>query len=108
MTFTEIGVIAFIVEAYVQTFKPFWDKDAAKPDVVKDRVAALVIGGVITVLTGIDLFAAAGVPMNFFPVLVPWAGVVMTIPVFGRGAQIVHELIKLIEAYRKSRDQNLV
>lgn len=107
MTFTEIGIIAFIVEAYVQTFKPFWDKEARKPEVIKDRLAALAIGGVITVLTGVDLFAAAGVPMDFFPVLVPWAGVVMTIPVFGRGASIVHELIKVIEAYRKSREPSV-
>lgn len=103
MTFTQIGIIAFIVEAYVETFKPFWDKEKATAAILKDRAASLVVGGVITLLSGVDLFAAAGVPLNFIPALDPWAGVVMTIPVFGRGAQIVHELIKSVEAYRNSR-----
>lgn len=62
--FLKIATLALLVEALVETIK--WAKEG---DFNRWRVIALVAGTVITPLTGLDLFAALGIPLA-----VPWIG----------------------------------
>jgi len=94
-SFTQILIIAILIESVLQAVKPIWDK-SKRPNVAEFYVA-LGLGVVIAVLGGFDIFEAAGVPLTFLMFLGPWAGIFFTGLVLGRGSTVVHDLIKAIQ-----------
>lgn len=86
-TLLQFGVLAFLVESLVETFKPLLDRDAGS----KYRLLALGISVPVTALAGADLFAVVG-----FDLGVPYVGSLLTGVMLSRGASAVHDMLKLI------------
>ena len=99
MTWLHVLILSVLAEAIVETLKPFWDENFRGPD-LKDKVIVLVASIVITVLTGVDLFALTD--LN----ILEWAGVTGTPSLIigsllsgiliSRGANWIHDLAKRI------------
>lgn len=95
--FLQIAILAVLIESIVEVIK--W---AFEGDFNKWRVIALVAGVLITPLTGLDLFAAVGIPL-----VVPWVGPVgiaigaglgwfLTGVLVCRGSGVVNNLLDVI------------
>lgn len=95
-SFTQILIIAILIESVLEAVKPVWDK-SKRVNVVEFYVA-LGLGVLIAVLGGFDIFIAAGVPLTFLSFLGAWAGIFFTGLILGRGSTVVHGLIKAIQA----------
>lgn len=95
-SFTQILIIAILIESVLQAVKPIWDK--SKRENVAEFYVALGLGVLIAILGGFDVFEAAGVPLTFLVFLGPWAGIFFTGMILGRGSNVVHDLIKAIQA----------
>jgi hypothetical protein len=87
-----IAIVGLLVEAVVETVKPFWDKEQRKN--LPDRIAGLAVGVGVAAVGGFDLFEAFGVPLDFIPAAAPWPGVILTGIMLSRGANFVHSLIQ--------------
>jgi len=94
-SFTQILVIAILIESVLEAVKPVWDK--SKRVNVAEFYVALGLGVLIAVLGGFDIFLAAGVALTFLGFLGPWAGIFFTGLILGRGSTVVHGLIKAIQ-----------
>lgn len=94
-SFTQILVIAILIESVLEAVKPIWDK--SKRVNVAEFYVALGLGVLIAVLGGFDIFEAAGVPLIFLSFLGSWAGIFFTGLILGRGSTVVHGLIKAIQ-----------
>ena len=95
-SFTQILIIAILIESVIETLKPIWDK--SKRTNIAEFYVALGLGVLVAVLGGFDIFLAAGVPLMFLMFLGPWAGIFFTGLILGRGSTVVHGLIKAIQA----------
>jgi len=105
MTFEQVVVIGFIVEALVETLKPIWD--VRKRENLTDRLATIGLGILVAILGNISLFVLVGVPLDSVPILSPWVGNVLTGIAFGRGGNVLHELIKLLQSFRTNQQSLL-
>ena len=85
-------VIALLAETVWENLKMIWQNGKFNPD----RIGALVISIVITVSTGIDLFAALN-----FNISIPVLGSILTGILISRGANVMHDLLKKIQALSK-------
>lgn len=83
-----IVVAAMLSEAVWETGKMVWQKGK----VSVDRVGALVVGLLIAVGAGLDMFLLVGI--NFFH---PLIGPILTGVLLSRGANFVHDLLKSAE-----------
>lgn len=85
MEFSGLVALAFLVEAIIETVKMVFDQE------VKARwpfVAAMVLGIVVAVVYGVDLFEWIGVEAS-----IPYIGNVLTGIVFARGANYLSDLL---------------
>ena len=99
MTWLHVLILAVLAESIVETLKPLWDNDF-RGEAMKDRLIVLGMSIVITVLTGVDLFALTDLD------ILKWAGVsgtpslvigsLLTGILISRGANWVHDLAKRI------------
>lgn len=97
--FAKIAILALFVESLLTTFKWVAQKDKT---VSTWNFVALGLGIVITPLTGLDLFTAAGIPL-----VVPFVGdigvaiggvlgMVFTGMIVCRGSNVVYDLYKMV------------
>lgn len=85
-----IVVAAFLAEAVWETLKMIWQPG----HLVADRVGALVIGILIAVVFGLDLFTLLGFTVQWPALAV--VGVVLTGILLSRGSNFIHDLLKSI------------
>jgi len=81
-------VLALIGEALWETLKMTWQQGKFSID----RIGALIVGLLLAIGTGLDLFALVQIPLN-----IPCLGMVLTGVLISRGANFVHDLLKKIE-----------
>jgi hypothetical protein len=90
MTFEQILILAVLAESLTDTVK-FIVTPPDKSE-LRNRLIALGFGVLGAVGTKLDLFVVSGIPM-----WIPWLGVVLTGIILARGANVVHDLINLIQ-----------
>ena len=81
-------VLALIGEALWETLKMTWQQGKFSID----RLGALIVGLLLAVGTGLDLFSLVQIPLN-----IPYLGMALTGVLISRGANFVHDLLKKIE-----------
>lgn len=84
MEFTKFILIALIGEALWETSKLFWQQ--GKIDV--NRIGTVLVGILLALLTGMDIFKALGMPLY-----VPLVGNILTGLLLSRGANFMHDII---------------
>jgi hypothetical protein len=83
LTLTQLFIVAFLVEAIVENFK--W---VLEGEFLKERVLALVVSLAVTLLTGLDLFHFAGIPLTL-----PLVGSIFSGLIMARGSNYLHDLV---------------
>jgi hypothetical protein len=91
MEFLQLLIIAAVLEALWETAKMFWQ--AGKVSI--DRVGAAVLGVFLCVAAGVDFFQ-----MVELPLIVPFAGMVLSGLLVSRGANFVHDFISTVEGIK--------
>jgi len=88
-----MGIVfgAVLVEAIVTALKPVWDAD--KRTVSWGALASLIAGLGIAFASGMDLCAAAGIPIN-----VPVVPQLITGILISRGANYVYDILSQIKS----------
>ena len=89
LNMTQFVVVAFLIEALIQTIKPIYDKEKGWN---KDVILALIIGILICMLTSTDVFSKVGLPIS-----VPFVGTILTGMIASRGSNIAHDLFKWVQ-----------
>jgi hypothetical protein len=87
MEFVDIVILAMIAEALWETLKMVWQNGK----ISIDRIGAILVGILIAVGCGIDVFEAIGLPMK-----IPFVGIVLTGLLFSRGANFIHDILSSI------------
>jgi hypothetical protein len=80
-------IIAASVEALWETLKMFWD--GSKVDI--NRIGSAILGILLCILANVDFFALVGVELS-----IPIVGVVLSGLLVSRGANFVHDLLKIV------------
>jgi hypothetical protein len=75
---------ALIAEALWETSKLIWQQGKINID----RIGALLVGILLAILTGLDMFAITGIPIP-----VPLVGEILTGILLSRGANFMHDII---------------
>jgi hypothetical protein len=99
LDFTHLALVAFLVEALIQTLKPLYDKDKGWN---ADKVVSIIVGIVVCLVTNVDLFAELG-----FVVSVPLLGSVLTGVIASRGSNFVHDVFNFVQGKAESQKQEL-
>lgn len=97
-TFVSVAVMAVLIEAVVNAVKPIWSAEARAERNLVSFYVALATGVVLAVLGGVDVFAAADVPLTTFSFLEPWAGTVFTGVILSRGANVVADILNKLRS----------
>lgn len=84
MDLSRFILVALIGEALWETSKLIWQQ--GKIDI--DRIGAVLIGILLALLTGIDIFQSLGIPIS-----IPLLGKVLTGLLLSRGANFMHDII---------------
>jgi len=84
----QLIVLAMIGEAVWETLKMTWQQGKFSID----KIGALIIGLLIAIGTGLDLFELVQIP-----IAIPYLGLILTGVLLSRGANFVHDLLKKIE-----------
>lgn len=79
----QVTVLAFLVEAIVETLKLLWKGGKINGA----QVTSLVVGLILAGTTGVDVLQILAIPSN-----VPVVGVILTGILISRGGNFVHEL----------------
>ncbi|HOQ10363.1 MAG TPA: hypothetical protein PLG09_09600 [Syntrophomonadaceae bacterium] len=87
----QIIVLAIMAEAIWETLKLVWQKDKFHPDVL----GSLLIGIILALSTGLNLFEMVGLP-----IVNPYLGQIFTGILASRGANFVHDLVKVAQGMR--------
>jgi len=80
-------VIAATVEALWETLKMFWDGEK----VDANRIGSAVLGILLCILANVDFFVLVGVELS-----IPIVGVILSGLLVSRGANFVHDLLKIV------------
>ena len=94
--FWQLFVLALLVEAVIETFKPLWEPEKRTFGFFASLVGGILAAVVINYLAGLDLFAWLGVPLS--PAI---AGVLLTGVLISRGSNFVHDLIAMALALKE-------
>lgn len=86
-----VVVAALLVEAIVTNIKPIYDKEKGWNI---DIIASIILGIVVCVLAGIDLFALIGIPF-----IVPYVGAALTGLLISRGANVIHDILSSLGSW---------
>jgi hypothetical protein len=93
MNIISILVIAFLVEAIVETVKFFKGPNG----IDKNKLGALIVGEVMAFASFINIFTIIGIPLNFGGLVPEIVGIILGIAFTGllmsRGANFVHDLL---------------
>lgn len=88
MDIWHIILLAVLAEAVWETLKMVWQKDKLHPDVL----GSLIIGVLLALSTGLNLFEVVGLP-----IINPYLGQIFTGILASRGANFVHDLVKIAQ-----------
>lgn len=91
MNVIQVVLVAILAESIWETLKLTWEKDK----LCVDRLGTLVTGIVLAVGTGIDFFSMVGLPL-----IIPYLGSIFTGVIASRGANFVHDLLKITEGVK--------
>lgn len=95
--FIQIFTGAVLVEAVWETIQMVIDAAQKNKTLLIGKVGSLVVGLIVAVNYSLDLPAIAGLHNHF-----KYLGVILTGILISRGAQFVHDLIKIIENGKNS------
>jgi hypothetical protein len=84
MDLSKFALIALISEAIWETSKMVWQQGKINID----RIGAILVGILVALLTGLDLFKAIG-----FQIAVPFVGQLLTGLLISRGANFMHDIL---------------
>ncbi|GAB4490893.1 MAG: hypothetical protein OHK0031_14160 [Anaerolineales bacterium] len=84
----QLAIVAFLVEAIIQTIKPVYDKEKGWN---KSALFSLAVGILVCLFTGVDLFKELG-----FSGQIPYLGSVLTGIIASRGSNFVHDIFKYV------------
>lgn len=87
MELVDIVVLAMIGEALWETLKMVWQNGK----ISIDRVGAILVGILIAIGCGVDVFEAIGLPMK-----IPFIGIILTGLLFSRGANFIHDILSSV------------
>jgi hypothetical protein len=92
-------VLAAFIEHAAEILKPLWDKQKGWN---KDTIIVLIISIAFAMLTGVDVFNLAGIPIvtPFFPPAAYYVGTFLTGILLSAGSDWFHQIFKLIEGTR--------
>lgn len=88
---------ALIAEALWETSKLIWQHGKFNID----RIGALLIGILLAILTGLDMFELTGMPIS-----IPLVGKILTGLLLSRGANFMHDIIGSINNVYSSNKSN--
>lgn len=89
MELINLVIIALLGEAIWETLKLIWDKGKFS----WDRIGALVVGLIVAIGTGFDIFTLSGIPIS-----IPYVGLILTGILISRGANFVHDLLSKLQS----------
>lgn len=98
LDFTHLALVAFLVEALLQTIKPIYDKETGWN---MDKIVSIIVGIVVCLVTNVDLFAELG-----FVVSVPFLGSILTGVIASRGSNFVHDIFKFVQGKAEKQKQD--
>lgn len=84
----QLAVLAFLVEAVVDTFKLIYEDNRVNVD----KVMALMIGVLVALATETDIFGILGISTN-----IALVGTVLTGVLISRGGNFIHDLVGKLE-----------
>ncbi|MCI6277650.1 MAG: hypothetical protein MR639_13070 [Clostridium sp.] len=84
MELYKVLILALIAESIWETLKMIWNKGK----VSVDRIGAILVGILLSVLTGTDIMELVGVPM-----FIPYIGTILTGVLISRGSNFVHDIM---------------
>lgn len=84
MELYKVLVLALIAEAIWETLKMIWNKGK----ISGDRIGAILVGILLSILTGTDIMELVGVPM-----FIPYIGTILTGILISRGSNFVHDIM---------------
>lgn len=87
MDLSRLIFLAMIGEALWETSKLFWQQGKVNVD----RIGAVVVGILLSILTGLDLFKMVGIPISI-PGIGEVIGEVLTGLLLSRGANFIHDI----------------
>jgi hypothetical protein len=97
MDFTHLALVAFLVEALIQTLKPIYDKQNGFNI---DKIISIIVGILVCVAARVDLFAELG-----FMVEIPYLGYILTGVIASRGSNFVHDIFKFVQGKAEQQQQ---
>ncbi len=83
MEYTQIIIIAILIEAIWENLKMIWQNGK----VSIDKIGALIISMVVSLLVNADVFSIAGLTIS-----IHWIANILTGIIISRGANVVHDL----------------
>jgi hypothetical protein len=95
MNFSQLALIAFLVEALIQTIKPIYDKETGYS---RSRILSILVGIIVCVVTNVDLFKILGLTSE-----IPIIGSVLTGIIVSRGSNFVHDIFKFMQGKANSQ-----
>lgn len=91
VSFTQVILVAIFAESIWETIKLIWEKDK----ISVDRLGTIITGIILAVATGIDFFVIFDIPLR-----IPYLGSIFTGVIISRGANFVHDLLKITEGIK--------
>lgn len=88
MDFAQLIVVAILIEAMWENIKMIYDKDKFNISMI----GSLILGVVVCVIFGIDIFPIVGLNA-----VIPFVGSVFTGIIVSRGANFVNDLLKRLK-----------
>lgn len=83
MEFSQLIIIAILVEAIWENVRMIWDQGKFSIN----KLGSLILAMIVCVLTSVDIFPIIGIP-----IAVPYIGSILTGIVVSRGANFVNDL----------------
>ena len=84
MELYKVLILALIAESIWETLKMIWNKGK----ISVDRIGAILVGILLSVLTGMDVMELVGMPM-----FIPYIGTILTGVLISRGSNFVHDIM---------------
>jgi hypothetical protein len=97
MDFTHLALVAFLVEAIIQTIKPVYDKEKGWD---RSALLSLGVGILVCLVTGVDLFKELG-----FGISIPYVGSALTGIIASRGSNFVHDIFKFVQGKAEAHSE---
>ena len=92
MEYTQLVIVAILVEAVWDNFKMIWQNGKFSID----RIGALLISIFICLIAKVDIFPIVGLSVS-----IPYVGSILTGIITSRGANFVHDLFKKLKGDEK-------